>query len=75
LHGIINYAESIYINTNENDRYVHTVPYRDLRIYEALRLKYPLHHYERSAPILRDLRVVKSDIEVELTAKACGITQ
>jgi Xaa-Pro aminopeptidase len=75
LHGIINYAESIYINTNENDRYVHTVPYRDLRMYEALRLKYPLHHYERSAPILRDLRVVKSDIEIELTAKACGITR
>ena len=75
LHGIINYAESIYINTNENDRYVHTVPYRDLRMYEALRLKYPLHHYERSAPILRDLRVVKSDIEIELTAQACGITR
>lgn len=75
LHGIINYAESIYINTNENDRYVHTVPYRDLRMYEALRLKYPLHHYERSAPILRDLRVIKSDIEIELTAKACGITR
>src|ERR1700743_2450923 len=30
LHTIINYAEYIYINTNENDRYVHTVPYRDL---------------------------------------------
>src|SRR6202012_3830003 len=60
LHTIINYAEYIYINTNENDRYVHTVPYRDLRMYEHLRQKYPLHHYERSAPILRDLRVVKS---------------
>ena len=75
LHSIINYADNIYINTNENDRYVHTVPYRDLRMYETLKQKYPLHHYERSAPILRDLRVIKSDIEVELTAKACGITR
>jgi Xaa-Pro aminopeptidase len=74
LHSIINYAEHIYINTNENDRYAHTVPYRDLRMYEALRQKYPLHKYERSALILRDLRVVKSGIEVELTQKACDIT-
>ncbi|TSD63014.1 M24 family metallopeptidase [Inquilinus sp. KBS0705] len=74
LHTIINYADNIYINTNENDRYVHTVPYRDLRMYEALRIKYPLHNYERSAPILRDLRVVKSEIEIQLTQKACDIT-
>lgn len=75
LHSIINYADNIYINTNENDRYAHTVPYRDLRMLETLRQKYPLHHYERSAVILRDLRVVKSEIEVALTQKACDITK
>jgi len=75
LHTIINYAEHIYINTNENDRYSHTVPYRDIRLYETLRAKYPLHKYERSALILRDLRVVKSTIEIELTKKACEITR
>ncbi len=75
LHTIINYANNIYINTNENDRYSHSVPYRDIRMFEQLRLKYPLHHYERSAVILRDLRVVKSAIEVELTQKACSITR
>jgi Xaa-Pro aminopeptidase len=74
LHSIINYAENIYINTNENDRYVHTVPYRDMRMYEALRQKYPLHKYERSALILRDLRVIKSEPEIELIQKACNIT-
>jgi len=74
LHTIINYADHVYINTNENDRYSHSVPYRDIRLFETLRAKYPLHHYERSAPILRDLRVIKSDIEVELTKKACDIT-
>ncbi|MBS1501670.1 MAG: aminopeptidase P N-terminal domain-containing protein, partial [Bacteroidetes bacterium] len=75
LHSIINYAENIYINTNENDRYSHSVPYRDIRMLEQLRLKYPLHHYERSAPIMRDLRAIKSDIEIELTKKACEITR
>ena len=75
LQGLINYAENIYINTNENDRYAHTVPYRDLRFFETLRTKYPLHHFERSALILRNLRVVKSEIEIELTKKACDITR
>jgi Xaa-Pro aminopeptidase len=75
LHSIINYADNIYINTNENDRYSHTVPYRDIRMYEEMRRKYPLHHYERSAVILRELRAVKSGIEVELTKKACNITR
>jgi len=75
LHSIINYAENIYINTNENDRYAHTVPYRDIRMLETLRSKYPLHHYERSALIMRDLRPIKSEIEIELTKKACAITR
>jgi Xaa-Pro aminopeptidase len=75
LHTIINYATYIYINTNENDRYSHSVPYRDIRMFEQLRQKYPLHKYERSAVILRDLRAVKSDIEVELTSTACSITR
>jgi Xaa-Pro aminopeptidase len=74
LHGIINYADNVYINTNENDRYVYEMPTRDVRKFEQLRIKYPLHNFLRSAPILRDLRVVKSDIEVELTKKACTIT-
>jgi Xaa-Pro aminopeptidase len=75
LHTIVNYAEHIYINTNENDRYSHTVAYRDIRLFESLRAKYPLHHYERSAPVMRDLRVVKSPVEIQLTKKACEITR
>lgn len=75
LHSIVNYAENIYINTNENDRYAHTVPYRDIRMLETLKAKYPLHHYQRSAVIMRDLRVVKSAIEIEMTQKACAITR
>lgn len=75
LHSIINYAENIYINTNENDRFSFEVPYRDLRMLDKLRVKYPLHQYLRSAPIMRDLRVVKSEVEIELTKKACAITR
>lgn len=74
LHSIIHYADYIYLNTNENDRYAHTVPYRDIRFIEQIRNKYPLHKYERVAPIMRSLRAIKSGIEVELTQKACDIT-
>ena len=75
LQSIIHYAENIYLNTNENDRLVFEVPYRDLRFIQQLKERYPLHQYERSALILRDLRPVKSEIEVQLTKKACEITR
>ncbi len=75
LPSIIHYADNIYLNTIENDRYAHEVPYRDLRFIGQLKSLYPLHNYERSAVIMRDLRPVKSEIEIELTKKACAITR
>ena len=75
LPSIIHYAENIYLNTNENDRSVFELPYRDLRFIQQLKERYPLHRYERSALILRDLRPIKSEIEVQLTKKACEITR
>jgi len=75
LQLIIHYAENIYLNTNENDRSVYEVPYRDLRFIQQLKERYPLHQYQRSALILRDLRPLKSEIEVQLTKKACEITR
>ncbi len=74
LHSIIHYADHVYLNTNENDRYAHTVTYRDIRFIKQLRTKYPLHHYERVAPLMRELRAIKSDVEIALTQKACDIT-
>lgn len=75
FHSIVNYADHIYLNLNENDRYAHTVSYKDIRFINTLKEKYPLHNYERAAPILRNLRAIKSEIEVKLTQKACDITK
>ncbi|MBY0245208.1 MAG: aminopeptidase P family protein [Sphingobacteriaceae bacterium] len=75
LHSIIHYTDCVYLNTNENDRYAHSVKYRDLRFIEDLKSRYPLHNYKRAALLMRELRVVKSDIEVDLTQKACKITE
>ncbi len=75
LQSVIFYAENIYLNTNENDRYEHSVSYRDMRFIQQLREKYPLHNYLRAAPVFRELRAVKSQEEVELISKACQITR
>lgn len=75
LGAVIFYAENIYLNTNENDRYEHSVSYRDLRFIQTFKEKYPLHQYFRAAPVLRELRAVKSQAEVELISKACQITR
>jgi len=74
LHSIIHYSDFIYLNTNENDRYAHSVPYRDIRFIEDIKAKYPLHKFERAALIFRDLRPIKSDFEILYTQKACDIT-
>lgn len=75
LHSIIAYADHIYLNTNENDSRAHTVAYRDIRFIEEMKVKYPLHHYERAAPIMRELRASKSAGEIQLIQKACDITR
>jgi Xaa-Pro aminopeptidase len=75
LHSIIHYADNVYLNTNENDRYSHSVVYKDLRFIKEMQEKYPLHNYIRVAPIMRELRAIKSQPEVELTQKACDITR
>lgn len=72
--SIVNYAESIYLNTNENDRYDNAVAYRDIRFINEVKARYPLHHYERAAPIFRKLRPIKSSSELNYIQKACDIT-
>lgn len=75
LHTIINYADNIYLDLNENDRYAHSVPYKDIRMTGNLMGRYPLHQYERSAPIMRELRALKSAWEINAIKKACEITR
>ncbi|HTL81493.1 MAG TPA: aminopeptidase P N-terminal domain-containing protein [Bacteroidia bacterium] len=75
LTGIIFEAKNIYLNTNEHVRAVVEVETRDARFAKWCRETYPMHHYIRVAPILHDLRAIKSFIEVELIQKACDLTE
>ena len=74
LNTVVNHAENIYINLNENDRFSNEVPYRDLRFFNTLKSKFPLHNYERTAPIMAALRSVKTKVEIELIKTAVDIT-
>jgi Xaa-Pro aminopeptidase len=75
LHSIVHYAEHLYLNTNENDRFASLYPGSGNRFINEVMNRYPLHRYERAALLMRDLRPVKSTIEVELIKRACGFTR
>lgn len=68
-------AEHVYLNTNEHTRAVIEVETRDARFIRWCQERYPLHKYERSAPIMHSLRAIKSKYEIELIQQACNITE
>lgn len=74
LHVWIHHADTVYLNTNENDRLNTENPRTDLLFAHELIKKYPLHHYERAARIMKQLRAIKTREEVEVTKVAVDIT-
>ncbi|MDX5481275.1 MAG: aminopeptidase P N-terminal domain-containing protein [Hymenobacteraceae bacterium] len=74
LNTLLSQAENVYLNSNEHLRAVVEVETRDARFIKWCKERYPLHNYERSAPIMHHLRAVKSEQEVELIQQACAIT-
>jgi Xaa-Pro aminopeptidase len=74
LQPWIHLSDIVYLNTNENDRKANLVPVRDYRYAEMMKQRYPLHTYKRSAKLLKDLRSIKSALEVEVLQKAIEIT-
>ena len=66
LANLMSQAEHVYLNTNEHLRRAHEVETRDDRFRKWLQERYPLHRYERSEPIMHQIRAIKLPIEVEL---------
>ncbi|ANH82402.1 X-Pro aminopeptidase [Niabella ginsenosidivorans] len=75
LQGWIHSAQNIYLDTNENDRKGTTIETRQYRYIKELQAKYPLHHYLRAAPFMKELRAIKTPEEVEVINKAIAITE
>ncbi|MBZ0245533.1 MAG: aminopeptidase P N-terminal domain-containing protein [Cyclobacteriaceae bacterium] len=68
-------VSSVFLNTNEHYRSSVVVQTRDARFIEWCKSTYPLHRYERVAPIMAGLRTIKQKREIELMQKACDITE
>ena len=49
LQPWIHLADTIYLDTNENDRKASLLKTRDYRFVDEMKSRYPLHRYERSA--------------------------
>jgi len=74
LQTWIHLADTIYLDTNENDRKGSLVQTRDYRFVAEMKARYPLHHYERAARLFRELREIKTPLEVEVLQQAIDIT-
>jgi Xaa-Pro aminopeptidase len=72
--SLVYQSENIYLNTNEHLRADRRVETRDDRFRRWCRRWFPLHKYERIAPLMHKLRAVKSQLEVDLITNACSIT-
>lgn len=75
FHALTTEAEIIYLNQNEHLRASSPVETREDRFRKTCQSKYPLHKFDRIAPIMRKLRPIKSQLEIDTIQHACNITE
>ncbi len=74
LQTWIHLADTIYLDTNENDRKASHVRTREYRFTDEMKAAYPLHSFQRAAKIMKELRSIKTKEEIEVVQKAIDIT-
>ncbi len=74
LQPWIHLADAIYLDTNENDRKASLLRTKDYRYIDEIKARYPLHNYQRAAKIMKQLRGIKTALEIEVLQKAIDIT-
>lgn len=75
LQVMMHHADTVYLNTNENDRLDSSIFRQDLLFVEEWRRRFPLHRYERAARIIKNLRAIKTKEEIAVTQQAIDITE
>lgn len=75
LREALSFTKTVFLNSNEYVKFFNEVPDKNHRFALDFKDKYPLHKIERAAPILNELRTIKSAEEINLIQKACDITQ
>ena len=68
-------AESIYLNSNDHTRSTSKVQTQTDRFNDWCKRNFSTKQYNKSAPIMHDLRSVKHPVEIELLQHACNITE
>lgn len=74
LQPWIHLADNIYLDSNENDRKASFIRSREYRFIDEMKSRYPLHNYLRGAKIMKELRAIKTSLEVDVMQKAIDIT-
>lgn len=74
LQTWIHLAENIYLDSNENDRKASLIQTCEYRFINDMKMRYPLHHYHRAAKIMKQLRSIKTALEIEVLQQAIDIT-
>ena len=74
FHKLMSLADHVYLHTNEYHGSYNLVETRNRRFISWVQHHYPLHRYERIAPIMQKLRSIKEAAEIELMQTACDIT-
>ena len=72
FHRLMCECDHVYLNSNEHKRAHIVVQTRDARFVQDTQQRYPLHDYHRLAPLMHQLRAVKSEIEIDLLRQACA---
>ncbi|HJV19693.1 MAG TPA: Xaa-Pro aminopeptidase [Sediminibacterium sp.] len=75
LQGWIHLADTIYLNSNENDRKATAIRSREYRFIDEMKQRYPLHQYQRAARIMKELRAIKTKEEIVVVQQAIDITE
>ncbi|MBN2484716.1 MAG: aminopeptidase P N-terminal domain-containing protein [Bacteroidales bacterium] len=75
LHALMAQVKNIYFNLPELPKFKPDVLTRDYSSYVKIKEQYPLHKYERLAPLICEMRLIKSKEEIEIIRKACSITR
>lgn len=75
FHALTRQMEQIYLNTNEHGRALVEVETRNARFIHRCQREYPLHRYGRLAPLLQELRMIKSAAELDAIKRAISVTE
>jgi Xaa-Pro aminopeptidase len=75
IHRLVPQADRVFLTTNEHLRAAAVVETANDRFIKKCQARYPLHRYERLAPLMHRLRMMKDPVEIDIMQKACNITE